>query len=135
RRQAAARPARISSPGAERSATLWCPICSRRPEPVRHGARLSQVTEAAARFAMRRRDVVVGAGAAAGMSLGLARPSIAQGVRRLRMVTDWPDGPGMLSSARRLAETIAAASDGRIEIEVSPSGAVVRPFETFDAVE
>jgi TRAP-type mannitol/chloroaromatic compound transport system substrate-binding protein len=62
-------------------------------------------------------------------------PAIAQETRYLTMVTDWPDGPGMLASARRLAQTIAEASDGRIRIEVSPSGAVVRPFETFDAVQ
>jgi TRAP-type mannitol/chloroaromatic compound transport system substrate-binding protein len=82
---------------------------------------------------MRRRDVLVGA--AAGVPFALASPAIAQGVRRLTMVTDWPEGPGMLASARRLAHTISKISNGRIEIEVSASGAVVRPFETFDAVE
>lgn len=84
---------------------------------------------------MKRRDVLAGLGGAAGVPFALGTPAIAQDVRRLTLVTDWPDGPGMLASARRLARTIAEASDGRIEIEVSPSGAVVRPFETFDAVE
>ncbi|NIR32034.1 MAG: TRAP transporter substrate-binding protein [Gammaproteobacteria bacterium] len=51
------------------------------------------------------------------------------------MVTDYPDGPGMLPSARRLVQTISDASGGRIRIEVSAAGAVVRPFETFDAVQ
>ncbi|MEX1107543.1 MAG: ABC transporter substrate-binding protein, partial [Dongiaceae bacterium] len=51
------------------------------------------------------------------------------------MVTDYPDGPGMLPSAKRLAQAIADASGGRIRIEVSAGGAVVRPFETFDAVQ
>jgi len=82
---------------------------------------------------MRRRDLL--AGAAAGMTLTAVSPSIAQGVRRLTMVTDWPEGPGMLASARRLAGTISRLSEGRIEIEVSASGEMVRPFESFDAVE
>lgn len=51
------------------------------------------------------------------------------------MVTDHPEGPGMLPSARRLAQTITEASHGRIGIEVTASGAVVRPFQTFDAVQ
>ena len=51
------------------------------------------------------------------------------------MVTDWPEGPGLLPSAQRLAETVRRSSDGRIRIEVTPSGAIVRPFETFDAVQ
>jgi len=83
---------------------------------------------------MRRRDVLAGVGVT-GASLGLSAPALAQDVRRLTMVTDWPEGPGMLQSARRLAGTIDRASGGRIRIEVSPSGAVVRPFETFDAVQ
>ena len=84
---------------------------------------------------MRRRDILAGAGLAAGATLGFPAPAIAQGIRQLTMVTDWPEAPGMLPSARRLAQTITAASNGRIRIEVSASGAVVRPFETFDAVQ
>lgn len=83
---------------------------------------------------MRRREVLGGAGLAAA-SLSFPAPAIAQGTRRLTMVTDWPEGPGMMPSARRLARTITDASHGRITIEASPSGAVVRPFETFDAVQ
>lgn len=85
--------------------------------------------------AMRRRDVLAGAGLAAGATFSFPAPAIAQRIRQLTMVTDWPEGPGMLPSARRLALTIADASQGRIKIEVSASGAVVRPFETFDAVQ
>ena len=84
---------------------------------------------------MRRRDILAGAGLAAGASLSFPAPAIAQGIRHLTMVTDHPEGPGMLPSARRLAQTIADASHGRIRIEVSASGAVVRPFQTFDAVQ
>jgi len=84
---------------------------------------------------MRRRDILAGAGLAVGTALGFPAPAIAQGIRQLTMVTDWPDGPGMLPSARRLAQSIARASNGRIRLEVTASGAVVRPFETFDAVQ
>jgi TRAP-type mannitol/chloroaromatic compound transport system substrate-binding protein len=83
---------------------------------------------------MRRRDVLAGAGLVAG-SLSFPAPALAQGVRRLTMVTDWPEGPGLFDSARRLAKTIGEASGGRIGIDVFPAGALVRPFETFDAVQ
>jgi TRAP-type mannitol/chloroaromatic compound transport system substrate-binding protein len=83
---------------------------------------------------MRRRNIL-GAAAALPIAAGLAAPAISQGRRRLRMVTDWPAGlPGLHASAVRLAETITTASGGRIEIETYAAGALVRPFETFDAV-
>lgn len=82
---------------------------------------------------MNRRDFLVGAAAGAGLSP--PAPTLAKEARTLTMVTDWPDGPGPLPSARRLARTVADASQGRIRIEVTASGAVVRPFETFDAVQ
>ena len=85
---------------------------------------------------MRRRDLLAGGGAiATGAPFVFPAPSVAQGIRQLRMVTDWPAGfPGMQTSAVRLAKTIEAASGGRIMIEVFPAGSLVRPFETFDAV-
>jgi len=85
---------------------------------------------------MRRRDVLAGAGSlAAGATLNFPAPAIAQGIRQLKMVTDWPDGtPGLHTSAVRLAQMIGVATGGRIKIEVFPAGALVRPFETFDAV-
>jgi TRAP-type mannitol/chloroaromatic compound transport system substrate-binding protein len=62
-------------------------------------------------------------------------PAIAQGIRQLKMVTDWPEGtPGLHASAVRFAQTIGVATGGRIKIQVFPAGALVRPFETFDAV-
>jgi TRAP-type mannitol/chloroaromatic compound transport system substrate-binding protein len=86
--------------------------------------------------AMRRRDVLAGAGSlAAGATVSFPTPAIAQGIRQLKMVTDWPEGtPGLQTSAVRFAQTVGAATGGRIKIEVYPSGAFVRPFETFDAV-
>ncbi len=85
---------------------------------------------------MRRRDILAGAGSlATGATLSFPAPAIAQGVRQLKMVTDWPeDMPGFHPSAVRFAQTIGAATGGRIKIEVFPAGALVRPFETFDAV-
>ncbi len=83
---------------------------------------------------MQRRTVLGGAGALAGTLATFGAPRPARARRTLTMVTDWPDGPGPLASARRLARTIEDASDGRIRIAVSVAGAVVKPFETFDAV-
>ena len=85
---------------------------------------------------MRRRDILAGAASlAAGASTRFPAPAIAQGLRQLKMVTDWPDGtPGLHTSAVRFAQTVGAATNGRIKIEVFPAGTFVRPFETFDAV-
>jgi TRAP-type mannitol/chloroaromatic compound transport system substrate-binding protein len=85
---------------------------------------------------MRRRDILAGGGSlAAGATLRFPTPAVAQGIRQLKMVTDWPEGsPGLQSSATRLAQRIGTASAGRINIEVFPAGVFVRPFETFDAV-
>jgi TRAP-type mannitol/chloroaromatic compound transport system substrate-binding protein len=85
---------------------------------------------------MRRRDILAGAGSlAAGATMTFPMPAIAQGVRQLKMVTDWPaDMPGLQTSAVRFAQTIGRASNGRITIEVFAAGALVRAFETFDAV-
>jgi TRAP-type mannitol/chloroaromatic compound transport system substrate-binding protein len=85
---------------------------------------------------MRRRDILAGAGSlATAATLSFPAPAIAQGIRQLKMVTDWPENmPGLLPSARRLAQTITDGTGGRIKIDVFPSGALVRPFETFDAV-
>ena len=85
---------------------------------------------------MRRRDILAGVGSlATGAASTFPAPAIAQGLRQFKLVTDWPEGsPGLQSSAVRLAQTIGVATGGRIKIEVFPSGALVRPFETFDAV-
>ena len=85
---------------------------------------------------MRRRDILAGAGSlAAGATVNFPTPVIAQGIRQLKMVTDWPEGmPGLHTSAVRFAQTIGAVTGDRIKIEVFAAGALVRPFETFDAV-
>jgi TRAP-type mannitol/chloroaromatic compound transport system substrate-binding protein len=85
---------------------------------------------------MRRRDILAGAGSlVSSTTMSFPAPAIAQGIRQLKMVTDWPDEtPGIHPMAARFAQTIGTATAGRIKIEVFPAGALVRPFETFDAV-
>jgi TRAP-type mannitol/chloroaromatic compound transport system substrate-binding protein len=83
---------------------------------------------------MRRRDILTGAGSLATVA-GFPAPAIAQGGQQLKMVTDWPETlTGFYASSLRFAQTIEAVTGGRIKIEVFPAGALVRPFETFDAV-
>src|SRR5262249_10171316 len=86
--------------------------------------------------AIERRGSLGGAGVVVtGATLRFPAPAIAQGIRQLKMVTDWPDGtPGLHTSAVRFAQTIDAVTSGRIKIEVFPACAFVRAFETFDAV-
>jgi TRAP-type mannitol/chloroaromatic compound transport system substrate-binding protein len=85
---------------------------------------------------MRRRDLLTGAGVmATAASASFPAPAISQGIRHLKMVTDWPeDMPGLQASAVRFAQTIGAATGGRIKVEVFAAGSLVRAFETFDAV-
>jgi TRAP-type mannitol/chloroaromatic compound transport system substrate-binding protein len=86
---------------------------------------------------MKRRDVLTGAGSlATGATFVFPAPAIAQGLRQLKMVTDWQneDTPGLHANSVNFARTIEFATAGRIKIEVFPSGSLVRPFETFDAV-
>ena len=83
----------------------------------------------------RRREVLFGASAAAVVAGSLPAPAIAQGGKELTMVTSWTvDMPGWWTSAVRLADSIAAMSDGRLKIKVYPTGQLVHAFETFDAV-
>jgi TRAP-type mannitol/chloroaromatic compound transport system substrate-binding protein len=83
----------------------------------------------------RRREVLLSATAAAIVAGNLPAPAIAQGSKELTMVTSWTiDMPGWWTSAVRLADSIAAMSDGRLKIKVYPTGQLVQAFETFDAV-
>ena len=85
---------------------------------------------------MRRRDIVTGAATlATAAAASFPAPAIAQGLRELKLVTDWPEGtPGAHAASVRFAQTVGDATGGRIKIEVFPAGTLVRPFETFDAV-
>jgi TRAP-type mannitol/chloroaromatic compound transport system substrate-binding protein len=82
----------------------------------------------------RRRNVLLGATAVAAAG-GLPMPAIAQGLKELKLVTSYPrDLPGSGTSPERLAQSIAAMSDGRLKVTVYPPGTLVRAFEVFDAV-
>ena len=81
----------------------------------------------------RRRAMLLGASAiAAG---GLPMPAIAQGVKELKLVSAYPkDLPGSGTSPERLAQSVAAMSDGRLKVTVYPADTLVRALEVFDAV-
>ena len=65
----------------------------------------------------------------------LSGPAVAQGTRKLKMVTPWPkDAPGLSSSTHRLAKMISESSQGRIQVDVFSAGELVDAFEIFDAV-
>jgi TRAP-type mannitol/chloroaromatic compound transport system substrate-binding protein len=76
---------------------------------------------------------VAAAGTAAASSF--PKPAIAQGRIEWRMVTTWPKlFPGQGTGAVRFAESVAAATDGRLQIKVFAAGELVPAFESFDAV-
>jgi len=85
----------------------------------------------------RRRFLTTGgtAIAAAAAASPLATPAIAQGTIRWRMVTSWPrnlPGPGV--HAQIVADRIAQASGGRLEVELLAAGELVPGDGVFDAV-
>jgi TRAP-type mannitol/chloroaromatic compound transport system substrate-binding protein len=79
--------------------------------------------------------LLLGATAAVATPASLPAPAIAQGIKELKLVTDWTEGlAGLDTGSQRLARSITAMSDGRLKVTVYPSGSLVRPLETFDAV-
>ena len=79
-----------------------------------------------------RRSLITGSGIAA---VALAAPAIvtAQG-RVVRMATSWPAGLGGLATgAQRVADSINAASDGRLTVELYTAGQLVPPLGVHDA--
>jgi TRAP-type mannitol/chloroaromatic compound transport system substrate-binding protein len=87
---------------------------------------------------MQRRKFLQGAalvGAAGAAASSFPKPSIAQGVKRLRMQTTWPKNfPGLGTGANFLARLIGEMSGGRIRVRVYGAGELVPAFEVFDAV-
>ncbi len=66
---------------------------------------------------------------------GPSSPAVVRQRRRLNMVTTWPkDLPGLGMAANRVAERVAALSEGSIEIKVFAAGELVPAFQSFDAV-
>jgi len=84
----------------------------------------------------RRRFVrAAGVGLASTATSTFPMPTIAQGVRELKMVTTWPKGlTGFGKSADRVAREIAALSEGRVRVKVFAANEMVGAFESFDAV-
>src|SRR5262249_61561067 len=72
---------------------------------------------------MRRRDILSGAGSlAAGASVSFPAPALAQSIRQLRMVTDWPEGlSGFHNSAVQLAQTDTETTGGRTRTAQLPT--------------
>jgi TRAP-type mannitol/chloroaromatic compound transport system substrate-binding protein len=86
--------------------------------------------------AMSRRRALLGGGAVLTAAATLAAPAIAQGApRTLRLASSWPAALGGLAdSAKRIAEQINIASDGRYNIELYWPGELVPAFGVHDAV-
>ena len=84
----------------------------------------------------RRRDLLLGASAAAASGAILPAPALPQGIKEFKLVTSWTAEKmtGLQSSAERLAQSITTLSSGRLRVTVYPAGALVQPFEVFDAV-
>lgn len=75
---------------------------------------------------------MLGAGAVAST---LPMPAISQNRKQWRMVTSWPkDLPGPGVWARRIAERINAATDGRLTIQLYGAGEIVPALGVLDAV-
>jgi TRAP-type mannitol/chloroaromatic compound transport system substrate-binding protein len=76
-----------------------------------------------------------GIGGTAVAGAALATPAIAQGNRKLTMVTSWGRGSaGVWDSVERVAQNVTAITDGSLEIEPKAAGELVGAFESFDAV-
>jgi len=79
------------------------------------------------------RRAIMGGSLAAGA--GLASPAIANPVVEWTMVTSWPrnlPGPGI--TARRIADQVGQASNGRMSIRLMAAGELVPALQVFDAV-
>jgi len=86
---------------------------------------------------MKRRNFIkktIGVGAVTAAST-LSTPAIAKGKIKWKMVTCWPKNfPALGTGVQRIADSIYAMSDGRLEIKVYGAGELVPAFEVFDAV-
>jgi TRAP-type mannitol/chloroaromatic compound transport system substrate-binding protein len=83
---------------------------------------------------MKRRKFLAGASLAAGAT---AAPAIARAENkkfRWKLQSANPAGTPNIELLQKLAADIEKMSDGRLKIEVLPSGAIVNPFEELDAV-
>src|SRR5215469_12713094 len=83
----------------------------------------------------RRREVLLGATAAATAAANFPAPAIAQGIKERKLVTSYPrDLPESGTSPEQLARSITIMSDGRLKVRVYPPDSLVKALEVFDAV-
>jgi TRAP-type mannitol/chloroaromatic compound transport system substrate-binding protein len=84
---------------------------------------------------MKRRHLLVSAGAATALGACSRAPPAEQGSFRWKLITSWQAHfPGLAAGAARLAVDIERASNGRLMIEVFAGNERVAPFEVFDSV-
>ncbi|MFW6077598.1 MAG: TRAP transporter substrate-binding protein [Hyphomicrobiales bacterium] len=79
------------------------------------------------------RGGAVAAGAAAG---GLAMPAVvtAQSPQVIRMQSSWSSSDVFHEMAQQYADRVNAMSGGRLEVDLTPAGAIVQAFQVQDAV-
>ncbi len=74
--------------------------------------------------------------AAAATTAALAKPALAQNVRKWRMVTTWPKNlPGLGTGAQYFADQVTKCSGGRLTVQLFAAGEIVPAFESIDAVK
>ena len=83
-----------------------------------------------------KRASVAGVAAGAAAATGLATPALAQGREKITMVTTWGRGSfGVHDAAQRVADNVAAMTDGTLEIDLKANGELVSGTQAaFDAV-
>ena len=79
------------------------------------------------------RGGAIAAGAAAG---GLAMPAVvtAQSPQVVRMQSSWPTADVFHDMAQQYADRVNAMSGGRLQVDLTPAGAIVQAFQVQDAV-
>lgn len=72
---------------------------------------------------------------ALGGAAAFAAPALAQGARRLTMVTSWArDNVGLSDAAQRVADRLAEMSQGALSVDLHAAHEFVGPYEVFDTV-
>ncbi|MCL4768040.1 MAG: TRAP transporter substrate-binding protein [Hyphomicrobiaceae bacterium] len=85
---------------------------------------------------MKRRAFLKAAAGSAAVAAIVAKPAIAQGLRKWRMVTTWPKNlPGLGTGAQYFADQVTKCSGGRLTVQLFAAGEIVPAFESIDAVK
>lgn len=95
-----------------------------------------EITQDAERSTKSRRSFLLNTGLAAAATGALAAPAVvrAQTKYKWRLQSANPAGTPNIDLLNELAKKIQVMSDGQMELEILPSGAIVPPFEILDAV-